>query len=128
MRVRCLSLCFLFVHLQLVIADPPQLVPVPDETISLPNDNVASFSPSQQISLQLDSLAALGVNRFDGALVTVIRPTGQTSQSGVSADGIAQFSIHEEGPHAFVATGSEHHGAQIVFMKSDGAAGDGRRR
>jgi hypothetical protein len=83
-----------------------------DEPLELPEDNRAYVSATRTLTVQLDTLAA--VEGLDDALVTLIRPSGVTTQYEPNENLEITLDELESGPHALVASSRQAHGTMLL--------------
>ncbi|TWU51190.1 carboxypeptidase-like regulatory domain-containing protein [Rubripirellula reticaptiva] len=97
----------------------------PETILRLPADNVAYFSESREISIQLDLLSAFKNDsaELESVDVRLIRPDGKASALNPDSDGLVTINNVETGMHVLVALGERSHGTMLFYFdkKSDGS-------
>lgn len=103
---------------QLVAIEPKTLVAVQDEPQELPSENTAFFFAAREVSVRLDLLAAMEESSIQDTLVTVVRPSGETTDLIPNADGEITIEDVEAGPHALVANSRMAHGTKLLYLEA----------
>lgn len=90
---------------------------VQDEIDRLPADNLAYFTASREVKLQLDLLADMDDGgSLSDAIVTVVRPNGSKVRLRPDATGAVTLTDAQPGAHAIVATKDGAHGTTLLYM------------
>ncbi|MGB7327247.1 MAG: hypothetical protein WBD31_20390, partial [Rubripirellula sp.] len=98
----------------------------PETIVRLPADNIAYFSESREISIQLDLLSAFKNEsaELDSVDVRLIRPDGKASALNPDASGVVTINDVETGMHVLVALGERSHGTMLFFFDKQPAGSD----